>query len=199
MAVDTAAGALVQAGIHPDLVVCLEAQAHNLPDFTPLTGLEPTLVADISAHPASFRLVKGPKILVSSQWMKSRFLERLSSTGLPIQAVPPLGSVGVLAARLAVQYGQPIFLAGLDFSFQRAVTHCKGSPSDLAERRLETRLYKQNGNWALSCGQGVFPTADGNLGTAILSMYASCASIELKGATVYDLRGGFGLDRKSVV
>jgi hypothetical protein len=193
MAVDTAAGALVQAGIEPDWVVCLEAQAHNLPDFTPLTGLEPTLVADISAHPASFRLVKGQKILVSSHWTNSRFLERLSSAGLPIQGVPPLGSVGVLATRLAVQQGQPVFLAGLDFSFQRALTHCKGSPSDLAERRLETRLYKQNRNWALSCSQNVFPTLDGNLGTAILSMYASCAAIELDGAIVYDLRDGFGL------
>lgn len=193
MAVDTAAGALVQAGIIPDRVVCLEAQAHNLPDFTPLTGMEPTLIADISAHPASFRIVKGPKNLVSSQWMKSRFLDRLSSAGLPIQTVPPLGSVGVLAARLAVQEGQIVFLAGLDFMFQRAITHCKGSPSDLAERRFETRLYKQNGNWGLSFGQGVVPTADGNLGNAILSMYATCAGVELNGATVYDLRGGFGL------
>ena len=193
MAVDTAAGALVQAGIFPDQVVCLEAQAHNLPDFTPLTGMETTLVVDISAHPASFRIVKGPKVLVSSQWMESRFLHRLSKAGLPIQTVPPLGSVGVLAARLAVQQGQIIFLAGLDFSFSRAITHCKGSPSDLAERRNETRLYKQNRNWALSFAPGVVPTAGGTLGNAILSMYASCAGLELGRATVYDLRDGFGL------
>jgi len=193
MAVDTAAGALVQAGIHPDRVVCLEAQAHNLPDFTPLSSLELTLVADISAHPASFRVVRGPKNLVSSKWMDSRFLDRLSNAGLPLHLVPPLGSVGVLAARLAVQQGQILFLAGLDFSFQRAITHCKGSPVDLAERRRETRLYKHKGNWDLSFGQGVTAGSGGSLGNAILSMYASCAGMELQGARVYDLRAGFGL------
>ena len=193
MAVDTAAGALAQAGIQPDYVICLEAQAHNLPDFTPLTGLRFTLVSDISAHPASFRLVKGPINLVSSQWMKNQFLKRLSNASLPIHAVPPLGSVGVLAAKIAVDQGQHIFLAGLDFSFLPGITHCTGSPSDLAERRLETRLYKQNRNWALSWGHGVYPTVGGSLGNAILSMYASCAGIELEGASVYDLRGGFGL------
>jgi hypothetical protein len=193
IAVDTAAGTLAQAGIRPDQVVCLEAQAHNLPDFVPLTGIELSLVADISAHPASFRIVQGQKNLVSSQWLNTRFLDRLASAGLPIQSVPPLGSVGVLAARLAVQQRQVIFLAGLDFAFQRAITHCKGSPSDLNERRLETRLYKHGRNWALSFGQDVVATSSGSLGNAILSMYASCAGIELKGAEVYDLRGGFGL------
>ncbi|OHD76230.1 MAG: hypothetical protein A3J97_05650 [Spirochaetes bacterium RIFOXYC1_FULL_54_7] len=193
IAVDTAAGALAQAGILPDRVVCLEAQAHNLPDFTPLAGLELTLVADISAHPASFRIVRGPKNLVSSQWMNSGFLDRLSNAGLPIQPVPPLGSVGVLAARLAVQQGQILFVAGLDFSFFRGITHCTGSPSDLAERRLETRLYKQNRNWALSYGHGVVSQTGGSLGNAILSMYAACAGVELQDADVFDLRGGFGL------
>ncbi len=193
IAVDTAAGALVQAGILPDQVVCLEAQAHNLPDFTPLAGLDPTLVADISAHPATFRIVRGQKILVSSQWMTSGFLDRLSAAGLPIQPVPPLGSVGVLAARLAVQQGQMIFIAGLDFSFTQGITHCTGSPSDLAERRLETRLYKYGRNWALSFGPGVVQEAGASLGNAILSMYAACAGVELRDASVFDLRGGFGL------
>jgi hypothetical protein len=193
IAVDTAAGALAQSGVYPDQVVCLEAQAHNLPDFTPLSSLELTLVADISAHPASFRVVRGTKNLVSSRWMESRFLDRLSNAGLPIQEVPPLGSVGVLAARLAVQQGQTLFLAGLDFSFQRAITHCKGSPGDLAERRRETRLYKYKGNWDLSFGMGVTAGSGDSLGSAILSMYASCAGTELQGAMVYDLRAGLGL------
>ncbi|MFH2113575.1 MAG: 6-hydroxymethylpterin diphosphokinase MptE-like protein, partial [Spirochaetota bacterium] len=193
MAVDTAAGSLAQAGIVPDQVVCLEAQAHNLPDFTPLAGLEVTLVADISAHPATFRITKGPKNLVSSQWMNSGFLGRLSTAGLPIQPVPPLGSVGVLAARLAVQQGRMIFITGLDFSFMRGITHCKGSPSDLAERRLESRLYKWGRNWDLSHGLGVVPQAGGSLGNTILSMYAACAGVELQDAAVFDIREGVGL------
>jgi hypothetical protein len=193
ISVDTAAGALVQAGIFPDQVVCLEAQAHNLPDFTPLSGLEPTLVADISAHPATFRIIGGSKNLVSSQWMDSGFLDRLANAGLPIQNVPPLGSVGVLAARLAVQHGQMIFVAGLDFSFVPGRTHCTGSPSNLAEHQRETRLYKQARNWALSYSPGVVPLNGGSLGNSLLSMYATCAGVELRGATVFDLRGGFGL------
>jgi hypothetical protein len=125
--------------------------------------------------------------------MESRFLHRLSRAGLPVQTVPPLGSVGVLAARLAVQQEQPIFLAGLDFMFRRGITHCKGSPSDLVERQMETRLYKQGRNWSLSFAEGVVPATGGGLGNAILSMYADSAEIELKNAAVYDLRGGFGL------
>jgi hypothetical protein len=191
--VDTAAGALAQNGILPDQVVCLEAQAHNLPDFTPLAGMEPTLVGDISAHPATYRIIRGPKNLVSSQWMDSGFLDRLAGSGLPIQKVPPLGSVGVLAARLAVQQGQMIFVSGLDFSFVPGLTHCTGSPSNLAEHHRETRLYKQNLNWALSYGPGVVPLPGGNLGNSLLSMYASCAGVELRGAVVFDLRDGFGL------
>ena len=192
IAVDTAAGTLVQAGITPDQLVCLEAQAHNLPDFTPLARLRLNLVADITAHPASFRIMNGPKKLVLSQWMTSRFLDRLLASGLPFTPVPPLGSVGVLAARMAVRQRQVLFVTGLDFSFVQGMTHCIGSPSDLAERLLETRLYKQNKNWDLSYAPGVNPTAKGELSNAILSMYATSAGVELQNASVFDIRAGFG-------
>jgi len=194
LACDTAAGALSKAGIVPDAIVCLEGQVYNLEDFLPLDGVPARLVVDLTSHPSSYRAASGPLTLTLSEYTESAFLSRLMAAGLPITAVPPLGSVGVLAIRVARELGGPVAVAGLDFAFRQGATHCAGSPSDLRSRRSETRLRKGDAAWAASFRDGCERKDDGSLTDPALSMYASLAAAEFidSGRAYGDLRGGFG-------
>lgn len=215
LACDTAAGALAAAGVRVDAVVCLEAQVYNVGDFLPMPAAARGAAAflDLSAHPSSYRALSGPLRLLSSRWTDCGFLDRLSAAGLPLEPMPPLGSVGVLALRLAVErYRGPVFVAGLDFAYPPGRTHCAGSPVDLAERRREGRLYKFGSRWKVSFGPGAerlvrAAPAAGRAGAPgdtrlvtdpALKLYAGLAARELRergaspGCSAYDLRGGRG-------
>lgn len=209
LACDTAAGALSRAGVRVDAVVCLEAQVYNVGDFLPMPAAArgPTAYLDLSAHPSSYRALAGPLRLLSSRWTDCGFLDRLAAAGLPLEPLPPLGSVGVLALRLAVErYRGPVFVAGLDFAYPPGRTHCAGSPVDLAERGREDRLYKNNSRWKVSFGPGVERLGASGGGAAdqrlltdpALKLYAGLAARELgerclsPGCSAYDLRGGRG-------
>lgn len=192
IAVDTAAGALVRAGILPDMVLCLEAQIYNVADFLSTSRMRTWLVADLSAHPASFRATEGPLTLLSSQWTESAFLRRLHAAGLPVTPVPPLGSVGVLALHIARSSRSPIILTGLDFAFSPGRTHCAGSPADLAARRLESRTRKNTAAWDASYRDHVRRLDNGCRVDPPLAMYAALSASELAGVQAYDMRGGYG-------
>jgi hypothetical protein len=185
---DTAAGALYQAGILPDAIVCLEAQVYNVADYLPLGQAATSHVIDLSAHPSTFRSVRGPITLVGSEWAESNFLSRLMGAGLPVNPVPPLGSVGVLALHIARATGQPILVAGLDFSYPAGRTHCTGSPGDLRERRIESRTAKRPAAWNASYRQGARSHGGAWIDDPALSMYAGLAASELQGAEAYDIR-----------
>ncbi len=155
LACDTALGTLLAYGIEPDLVVCLEGQAHNLADFTCLGSRSTNLAADLSSHPASFRVVRGPKFLTLARITRSPFLARaeaaLVAAGIPFYPLPPLGSVGVHAAHLARNLAAgPILASGLDFSFEPGKTHARGCPSLLAEERRLSRLRRWPSQYAAS-------------------------------------------------
>jgi hypothetical protein len=155
LACDTALGSLLASGIRPDLVVCLEAQAYNLSDFTCLGNGEIGLAADLSSHPAGFRIVRGPKHLSFVRITSSPFLDRvagaLRASGLPFLEMPPLGSVGVHAARLASELSEgPVFATGLDFCFEPGKTHARGCPSLLAAERGLDRLRRWPAQFAVS-------------------------------------------------
>ena len=192
LACDTASGALARACVVPDAIVCLEGQVYNVEDFLPLGGRPIALIADLSSHPSSFRALSGPVTLTLSEYTESAFLSRLAASGLPCIAVPPLGSVGVLAIRIARILGGPILVAGLDFAFNQGKTHCAGSPADLRARRAESRTEKRSSAWASSFRDGCTRRVDGSLTDPALSMYAALAAGELRGLDAWDLRGGFG-------
>jgi hypothetical protein len=192
LACDTASGALAQAGVVPDAVVCLEGQIYNVEDFLPLQGKPTTLIADLTSHPSSYRALPGPLNLTLSEYTESAFLSRLAASGLPVTLVPPLGSVGVLAIRIARLLGGRILVTGLDFAFNQGKTHCSGSPADLRARRRESRTDKRGAAWASSFRDGCTRKPDGSLTDPALSMYASLAAGELRSLEGWDLRGGFG-------
>lgn len=194
LACDTASGALAQAGVVPDAIACLEGQVYNVGDFLPLDGKSTTLIVDLTAHPSSYRALQGSLSLTLSEYTNSAFLTRLAASGLPITLVPPLGSVGVFAIRIARLLGEPILVAGLDFAFNQGQTHCSGSPADLHARRTESRTEKRNTAWSNSFRDGCTRRPDGSLTDPTLSMYAALAAGELQGLGAGDLRNGFGAD-----
>jgi hypothetical protein len=197
MACDTAAGALAKAGVRVDSVVCLEGQVYNVADFLPLEHTALLSFLDLSAHPSSYRALKGPLSIVSSRWLDSSLHKRLAASGLPCLVMDPLGSVGVLALSLARKlFSGPLFIAGLDFSYPQGRTHCLGSPNDIAERLRETRRYKAESRWRASFGEGTERMSTGFVSDPALAMYAALASRELgllePGRKAYDLRQGLG-------
>jgi hypothetical protein len=203
VACDTALGSLLQSGIEPDLLVCLEGQAHNLSDFTPLGNRPLRSIADLSSHPATFRALAGTKHLSFAAFTDSPFLRRLERTldslALPYLAMPPLGSVGVHAVHLARRLARgPVFAVGLDFSFEPGKTHARGSPSILSEERKLSRVSRWNGQFALSFRTRSFaapcaPLPDGMrlLSDPVLLSYAALLSEyrTAAGAALYDIRG----------
>lgn len=201
LACDTAIGSLLEAGIVPDSVVCLEGQIHNIHDFLPLNARPVPLWIDLSAHPASFRNLRGPKILLSSTWSENRFLQRLRQKQLPLQVVPPLGSVGVLALHIAGRYfGNDIGLAGLDFSHPPGQTHCTGSPVYYHEKQRECRFYRHDYSWRSSYHGGAHKLGNNCITNSVLEMYAGLARHMLgdfhrqqADRAVVDLRFGQGI------
>jgi hypothetical protein len=207
VACDTALGTLLASGLEPDLVICLEGQAHNLADFTCLGSKAIPLVADISSHPSSFRAVRGRKHLTFARIWPSPFLSRVESalvaSGTPFLPMPPLGSVGVHAVHLARALSDgPILAAGLDFSFELGKTHARGCPSLLAEERRLNRLTRWQGQYSVSFRDRNLALDGGRLTDPTLLSYASLlAEGEGAGRGLYDLRskgpsiGGRRLDQ----
>jgi hypothetical protein len=198
LACDTALGTLLAAGIEADLVVCLEGQAHNLGDFTCLGERPIALAADLSSHPATFRAVPGRKHLSLVRITRSPFLDRVASAlaaaGIPFLELPPLGSVGVHAFRMARSLASgPILAVGLDFSFEPGKTHARGCPSLLAEELSLSRLRRWPKQYAASFRERTMRTG-GLLSDPILLSYAAllaegASDARRAGAELYDLRG----------
>lgn len=199
---DTALGSLIDFGIEPDLVVCLEGQAHNLPDFVPAGRRAIPLLADLSSHPATFRALTGKKHLTAVEIAPSPFLRRVGAIGLPALACPPLGSVGVHAVHVARRLTTaPVLITGLDFSSELGKTHARGSPSLRAELSSLSRLSRWPNQLAAAFRPGARPgpEAQGPLWPAgslprtdpALSAYAALLADELSrpGTAVFDLRG----------
>ncbi|HAW86101.1 MAG: hypothetical protein A2087_10320 [Spirochaetes bacterium GWD1_61_31] len=202
MACDTAIGCLVQAGIMPDSLVCLEGQIHNIHDFLPLNRRPVHAFVDLSAHPASFHTLGGPCTVLLSRWTENSLIGRLTDGGLPIWPVPALGSVGVLAIHLAGRFlAGDIYITGLDFAFPPGLTHCPGSPVSYFEKARESRLDRQRYSWRNNWRQDTFCAGRGLRSTPVLEMYAASARELLtdlqtgeRPRRLFDLRASRGLD-----
>ena len=203
LACDTALGTLLGGGAPPDMAICLEAQAHNLADFVPLGSRPMRLAADLSSHPSTFGIVRGPKHLTFVSIAESPFLDRvrgfLREAGVPALELPPMGSVGVHAVRLARELTEaPLLALGLDFCFEAGKTHARGSPAILAEERRLSRTDRWNAQYAAAFRDRCLPApcAPGPEGLPLISdptllSYAALLG-ELageSGAPLYDARG----------
>jgi hypothetical protein len=140
LAVDTALPVLLDAGIRPDWIFTLDAQAHNLQDFLPWRDPGMALLCDLTASPQSLRLFP-LRYPFSSRFYPLSLFERLEAAGLLPTVLPPRGSVGVAAveAALGITSG-PLLLIGLDFSYPGGKTHARGAPAQRSMHALSGRL-----------------------------------------------------------
>jgi hypothetical protein len=128
VAADTALPRLLEESLAPDLVVALEGQLANLQDFLPAPGAATLLACELTAHPATARLSPGPVAFFSSRFAPLTLFDRLGKAELLPCPFPPLGSVGVAAARAALGLTRgEVFLAGLDFAYPGGATHARGT------------------------------------------------------------------------
>jgi hypothetical protein len=156
VAADTALGALKPWNIVPDAVVAVESQHANLDDFSGWAGKPVTLFADLTSFPAATRVFGASPCWFVSEFAPLRLWSRWPKWGT-VPIVPPLGSVGVLAAQIGWTLTRgPVILAGLDFSYLAGKSHARGTPSVEAVLRTSSRLNPvgqpvwSTGGWATS-------------------------------------------------
>ncbi len=141
IAVDTALPVLGSHGLTPDLAVALEGQLANAYDFLPVAARDYQLVTDLSACPAVARLHPRATWTVA-EFAPFSLIARLAALPGVQWALPPLGSVGVAAVRVALDLGcSPVVCAGLDFAVSPGMTHARGAPAYLTAIFRADRLH----------------------------------------------------------
>jgi len=139
--VDTCLPALADWGVMPDLVVLLESQHWNLRCLIGLQGREIDAAIDLSALPASTRVLKGKRYFFATVWTELAFLSRLKKDGLLPETFPPMGSVGLTAVALALKISNgPIITTGIDFSFSIDASHARSTPRRRDFENSQTRF-----------------------------------------------------------
>jgi len=139
--VDTCLPALIDWGVLPDLVVILESQHWNLRCLIGLEGREIDAAVDLSALPASTRVLKGKRYFFATVWTNLAFLSRLKEDGLLPETFPPMGSVGLSTVALALKISiGPVITGGIDFSFSMDASHARSTPRRRDFENRQTRF-----------------------------------------------------------
>jgi len=128
--VDTALQVLLKHEITPDAVVVMESQFWIEYAFINAVNTGIPIWADISARSPTTERTGGPVYYFSSLFDRSKLITCLYQHELLPMPVPPLGSVGVVAAYLALEKrepGVPLLCCGLDFSFGHGYSHATGA------------------------------------------------------------------------
>ncbi|MDR1803688.1 MAG: DUF115 domain-containing protein [Treponema sp.] len=135
--VDTCLPALLEREISPDVVVVLESQHWNLADFRGARGRKIDAALDLSALPASTRVLAGKRYFFATPWTELALFARLEAEGLLPKTFAPMGSVGLSAVALALAATRaPVLTAGIDFSYTLDAYHGRSTPG---RRNLEAR------------------------------------------------------------
>jgi len=143
LACDTALPVLAASGIRPDAVAVVESQFWIERAFHGLALSRIPVFADLTARPRAIARLGGPVSYFLSAYADARYLDRLANAGLAPHAIPPLGSVGLAAVRLALDIavpGEPVLCVGLDFSHPIESTHARGAPACVEREIAAARL-----------------------------------------------------------
>ena len=138
--VDTCLPALHERSILPDLALVLESQHWNLRDFSGARGREINAAFDLSALPASARVLGGRRFLFATPWTELALFKRLAEAGLLPETFTPLGSVGLSAVAVALRLSSgPVLTGGIDFSYTPDSFHARSTPGYLSLERTQCR------------------------------------------------------------
>ncbi len=197
IATDTSLPTLLSYSVYPDSVCILESQMYNIRDFIGSIPLKCSVLCDITAHPQSFFINKGPMYLFSSTFSHNSLFKRMSSKGILPKQIPPLGSVGIAALEIAASITTyPVYYTGLDFSYLPGKTHARGTEIHKHTLAAWNRL-RANSMYPSSILPRSFALKD-NFGNPcrsniVLQSYAETAKERLKGKNhCYNL-ASFGL------
>ncbi len=144
IAVDAALSALKKHNITPDFVVAVESQLASEKCYIGNTDMKSILLCDMTSRISLSRKIKSPHAFFTSGYDKASFIDDAEHAGILPPTVPPLGSVGLTAAFIALQMRAsdiyPVFVTGLDFSFTEGFTHARGTPAHSARLFKNTRF-----------------------------------------------------------
>ena len=142
LATDTALPLLCHAKLQPDAVLALDTQFWNYLDFHDSRGNAIPVIADISTYPHILTATGGPCYLFSSTFSSGlEFFRRLEEAGLREDRLDPLGSVGITAVEIAIQYSaSPVVLTGVDFAYEKGKSHARGSSAHIWQLIRNRRL-----------------------------------------------------------
>ncbi|MFP4377340.1 MAG: motility associated factor glycosyltransferase family protein, partial [Spirochaetales bacterium] len=125
IAVDTAVGRAIDAGVQPDFAVVVDPQYWNARHLDRVACSTAILVSESSAYPYIFRSFAPPYVFCSSVFPLARRYEEVLGRFGPLGAG---GSVSTSAWDLARTLGcTHVSVAGLDLGFPGGRTHCRGS------------------------------------------------------------------------
>ena len=158
LAVDAAAIALLP-DIRPDAIVLVESQYWIDSAFIGLYKYGIPIFADLTASPRALQACGGNVYFFCTEYARLRYLERLYHTLRPL-ILPPMGSVGLTAVQLALALTAPqlpVLHTGLDFAWQKGLTHAaESSPVKklFAEIVRTESPYKLNVSTGMQCISG---------------------------------------------
>lgn len=147
-AVDAAAAALM-SNIKPDAIILVESQYWIDSAFVGCKKTGIPVFADLTASPRAIRANGGNIYFFCTDYARLRYLQPLYRVLQPL-IVPPMGSVGLTALRLALDLSEPnipILHTGLDFAWGCGLTHAAESgpiKKLFAETHRTESLYKLN-------------------------------------------------------
>jgi len=138
IAVDTSYHPCTRAHVEPDFLVVMDPQYWNTRHLDRAVQKSGRLVSEPSTHPTIFRKFPGRTFLAGSLFPLGRYLVDKIGKRASLGAG---GSVATSAWDFARLLGcNPIVMAGLDLSFPRKRTHCRGSFFEERVFSIRTRL-----------------------------------------------------------
>ena len=152
LAVDAAAAALLP-DIRPDAIVLVESQYWIDSAFIGLKKYGIPIFADLTASPRVLQ-TSSNVYFFCTEYARLRYLERLYQTLQPL-ILPPMGSVGLTAVQLALALTTPqlpVLHTGLDFAWQKGLTHAAGSSP---VKKLFAELCRTESPYKLNISTGM--------------------------------------------
>ena len=153
LAVDAAAAALLP-DIRPDAIVLVESQYWIDSAFIGLHKYGIPVFADLTASPRALQACGGNVYFFCTEYARLKYLERLYQTLQPL-ILPPMGSVGLTAIQLALALSAPhlsVLHTGLDFAWQKGLTHAAGSSP---VKKLFAELCRTESPYKLNVSTGM--------------------------------------------
>ena len=202
LAADAALPALFQYGIRPDAVVGVESQLAIEKAYIGFSESGIPLIADMTSRPRVLSIMNGPAAFFMTEYCNEPFMKRFAafSKQQDIPVFQPLGSVGLYALELALYLradDTPVCFSGLDFSWGKGSTHCKGAPAHTNALLNASRLNPA-GNPAAAFGAGTtaFKGKDGSVQytTPNLSGYGMLLGARYKNTPLLFDAGSSGME-----